>query len=179
MANFLKNLFSSKPSTGEDSERRVAVAACVLLLEIARADDKIAESEMATIRRILEKDLHLSTHEASEIFSEAYREQKEAVETWSYAETINENYTHEDKLKVIDMVWKVVYADRVLEPREDQIAHKIAYLLHLSHGIDRLQLKIKARTDFRPHRRTYKKPHIRPPRMRSKKSPPRLGRVCP
>lgn len=146
MANFLKSLFASSPSTAENSERRVAVAACVLLLEIARSDEKLAESEMATIRNILEKDLRLSTNEASEVFSEAFREQKEAVEMWSYAESINQNYSHEDKLRVIDMVWKVVYADRILEPREDQIAHKIAYLLHLSHA-ELIDSKMKIKTE--------------------------------
>lgn len=134
MANFLKNFFSPSPApVPEDTSRRASIAACVLLIEIARSDEDFAESEREAIRRILTDDLKLSPADAAEIFETASREQQGAIETSQFADAINDRFTHDEKLRVMEMAWKVIYADRVLEPREDQLAHKLAYVLRLTH----------------------------------------------
>ena len=59
---------------------------------------------------------------------------EKSIDLWQFTNLINQNYSIEEKLKVIELIWKVAYSDGKLEKHEDYLAHKIAGLLRLSHG---------------------------------------------
>ena len=50
------------------------------------------------------------------------------------AKEVNENYSIEEKIGVIEMVWRIAYSDHLLGRHEDYLLHKLAKLLHLSHN---------------------------------------------
>ena len=60
-------------------------------------------------------------------------ELEKSIDLWKFTNLINQNYTLEEKLKVIETVWEVAYSDGELEKHEDYLVHKVATLLRLSH----------------------------------------------
>lgn len=115
-------------------DRRVIIAACVLLLEMAKADEEFSSSELDTVRGILVKELGLPPGEVEEIMSIASREQEESADLWKFTNLINNSFDKSEKLGLVEMIWAVAYADGRLDKHEDYLVHKLANLLNISHS---------------------------------------------
>jgi len=128
----------------EDSAERIQVATCALLLEVANSDDAFIDIERDNIIQILKKDFQLSDEYAKELMKLSDRKRKESIDLWQFTHLINEHYSLEEKIKVIEMVWKVIYADGKLDKYEDHLVHKLSNLLQLSHK-QLIDAKLKVR----------------------------------
>ncbi|KPJ57710.1 MAG: hypothetical protein AMJ42_04465 [Deltaproteobacteria bacterium DG_8] len=128
----------------EDKAERIQVATCALLLEVANSDDEFRDIERDNIIRILKKDFHLSDEYARELMKLSDKERKESIDLWQFTHLINEHYSLEEKIKIIEMVWKVIYADGKLDKYEDHLAHKLSNLLKLTHK-QLIDAKLKVR----------------------------------
>ncbi|HNU75444.1 MAG: Tellurite resistance protein TerB [Deltaproteobacteria bacterium ADurb.BinA179] len=140
MIDLVKRILGSRPAGGagpEDEERekhRVPVAACALLLEMAHIDGEFTEAERRLIVSILEHDFGLEADEAAAIMETAGEELEKSVDLWRFARLINRHYTEDEKVRVIEMIWKVIYADGRLEKHEDHLVHSLGRLLRLDHS---------------------------------------------
>ena len=123
----------SEPLTEEDISTRIQLATCVLLLDIAHSDDHFSKEEEEHIVEILVQDFNLSDEYAAELMELAHRERKESVDLWQFTNVIDNNYSREEKEKVVETFWKVVYADKHLDAFEDHLIHRLSKLLNLSH----------------------------------------------
>ena len=116
-----------------DSEERVRVATCALLVEMAQVDEDFSESEKEKIVEIMCEHYDLSQEYAHDIIQLAHEELQDSVQLWRFTSAVNKNYSNGEKLKVIEMVWRVVYADGKLNQHEDYLVHRLAKLLNLTH----------------------------------------------
>lgn len=79
----------------------------------------------------------------------ARTKREESIDLWEFTHLINKNYSKEEKKKIVEAVWKVIYADDKLDSYEDHLVHKLARLLRLDHSdlIDaNLKIKYKDQT---------------------------------
>ena len=134
----LKELFAAPPTGApqkkeEDVSARIQLATCVLLLEIAYSDDDFSDEERDRIVDILKEDFQLSEDYAAELIELANEERKKSVDMWQFTNVIDNNYSPEEKERVIETLWKVVYADKRLDHYEDHLIHRLAKLLNLDH----------------------------------------------
>lgn len=123
---------------------RIKIAACVLLLEMAHADDDFSVVERKRVRRILLEELKLGTEEAEAILSTAESEQREATDLWTYTSIINAHFSDVEKQRLIESAWHIAYADGSVDQNEDYLVHKLANLLHIKHG-DLIAAKLRVR----------------------------------
>jgi len=123
----------SEPVKEEDTNARIQLATCVLLLEIAHSDDRFSKEEEEHIVEILKEDFQLSNEYAAELMELAHQERKESVDLWQFTNVIDNNYSREEKERVVETFWKVVYTDKQLDAFEDHLIHRLAKLLNLSH----------------------------------------------
>ena len=128
----------------EDRAERIQVATCALLLEVANSDDEFSDIERDNIIQILEKDFELSDEYAQELMELSDKEREKSIDLWHFTNLINEHYSIEEKIKIIEMVWKVIYADGKLDKHEDHLAHKLSNLLKLTHK-QLIDAKLKVR----------------------------------
>ena len=136
MMDIVKTFFQKAPveeEREEDKDQKIQVATCALLLEVANSDDEFSEIERENIVRILKEDFRLSDEYAQELIALAEKERKERIDLWGFTRLINENYPLEEKIRVIELVWKVIYADGKLDKYEDNLAHTLSKLLKLEH----------------------------------------------
>lgn len=127
-----------------DRHRRIVIAACVILLEMARADDDVAAAELDHVSKVLTGGLGVAPGDVDSILAIAGRKQEEAIDLWAYTNLINEHFDTAEKQRLIEMVWEIAYADGRLDQHEDYLVHKIANLLHVPHG-DLIAAKLRAR----------------------------------
>lgn len=130
---FGKESISPASGSSKGTAHDVRVAACALFLEMAHIDGEFSDSEKDHIIQTLKKDYDLSEEAVVGLLKTADEELKGSVDLWQFTNLINQNYSLEEKLGVIEMVWRLAYVDGTLDKHEDYLLHKMANLLHLTH----------------------------------------------
>lgn len=116
----------------EESPDRVAVAACALLLEIAHADGFGAE-EKASIFRALRDDLGVADEDVQQVVRLAEEARRESVDLYQFTRLVAENFSTQQRRRLVEAIWRVVYADGTLSALENHMARRIADLLGFQH----------------------------------------------
>jgi uncharacterized tellurite resistance protein B-like protein len=133
------------PADGEEARRHaVQLATALLLIEVARADYREDLTEDAAVFGLLRQFFSLSEEEASLLVEQARSEADHAASLQSFTRDLHDRLTHEEKLRVIEMLWRVALADEHLDKHEDHLIRKIAGLFYVSHG-DLIRLRNKVR----------------------------------
>lgn len=130
---FLNHRIEAQRTAEEEAETRVQLATCVLLLAIAHSDDRYTKEEEVRIVDILKEEFHLSGEYASELLELAQQERKESVDLFRFTNVINNTYSPAEKERVVESLWKMVYADNRLNAFEDNLIHRLSRMLNLSH----------------------------------------------
>jgi uncharacterized tellurite resistance protein B-like protein len=138
MIDVVKRFFSkattkSPEAANQTTAHDIRVATCALFVEIARIDEKFTEAEMDTILSILKERYGLSPELADALIAEAEREIEKSVDLWQFARLINENYSNEEKIEIIETLWRIVYVDGKMDQYEHYLMNKLQNLLRLSH----------------------------------------------
>lgn len=138
MMEILKRIFgtatNNKPHGDKPlSKKDPVVAVCALCIEIARIDGKFTQEELDTLLTILKDKYNLSSQYADALMAEADRELNESVDLWQFASLINQNYSIEEKIGIIENLWRIVYVDGKMEAHEHYLMNKLSNLLRLSH----------------------------------------------
>lgn len=117
-----------------DVERAQRIAAAVLLLEMAHVDHRHADEEYTEIRRQLKTHFGLDDAETEELVAEARPRAEESVSLYRFLKTLNDGLGPTEKREVLEMLWRVAYADRQLDPDEEHLLRELAELLYLPHS---------------------------------------------
>ncbi len=148
MANRIKALFKNltKPEAGQKDEHfsDKDLAAAALLVEAACMDGTLGKSERETIYKLLTTRFSLSPAEADHLFTEAVTIQGEATHLMRFTRTIKDNYSEDERIELIEMLWEVAFADGVIHDYEDNLIRRIAGLIYVSDR-DRGEAKIRVR----------------------------------
>lgn len=124
------------------AERRREMAAAVLMVEVARADFDEDARELAVVRQQLGKRFGLTDSEIDKLLREAQQTADREVSLHRYVETLNDALEYDDKIAVLEMLWRVAYADGVLEKHEEHLMRRYADLLYIPHR-DWIQAKLR------------------------------------
>jgi len=116
-----------------DESHDIRVATCALLLEMAKIDGEFCEEEQQNLVDLLKTNFDLSDEYVRELMDASQRELDGSIDMWRFTNLINQNYSQDEKRGIIEMLWKVVYADGTLDKHEDYLVHKLGQLLRLSH----------------------------------------------
>ena len=147
MIDIVKRFFSTlstaeSSQTINDSQHDVRVAVCALLVEMAKIDETFTSAEMTKIISILMEKYGLSADDADELISVAEKELDGSIDYWQFARLINDKYSMEEKIDIIEMLWRIVFVDEKMDKYENHLMHKLAELLRLSHQ-QLMEAKIK------------------------------------
>ena len=138
MFNFFKK--KTKPIENKKNNFEVELTASILAYEIARSDGEIAESELALLHDEIKKISAKVGKKEERIMEiiEAYS--KNSVSFNEFINDINKDYTKEDKLSLIQFLFDVAYADKILEVNEERLIRRIADLINIK-DIEVLKIK--------------------------------------
>jgi uncharacterized tellurite resistance protein B-like protein len=133
----IRQFFLSKLSSPEEPGRKdmngVAIAACALLLEIANADASFSDSERERILRAVREDFGVDPADVDEIVRLADEERRESVDLYQFTRLVSERFSRDERLRLVEVIWGVVYSDGSLTSSENQLARRIAELLGFQH----------------------------------------------
>jgi len=122
-----------EPDTDRDEAIRMATA--VLMIDVARADHVFDESEFDQVLELVRSHFDLPAEQAAELVIAANDKAEELVSSYDFTKVLHEHLTHDEKARVVDLLWRVAYADGRLDMYEDSLVLKISDLLHVSRGL--------------------------------------------
>jgi len=150
MIQVLKSLFENPQRDCEESQRRgLHLAAAALLIETARADFTQDAVEQVKLTQLLANSLKLSQDEVEQLVISAEERVDEAISLYEFTRVINDHYSAEQKLRLIDAMWAVAYADGNIDKYEEALIRQVAELTYVPHS-DYIQSKLSARDEVSP-----------------------------
>lgn len=139
MIDMVKRFFGKSPSKDSAANQTTAshdvhVAVCALCIEIARIDEQFTPEELEAVLSILKAKYQLSTEHAEALIATADNALEDSVDLWQFAQLINENYSPDEKIAIIEILWQIVYVDGKMDEHEHYLMNKLSTLLRLSHN---------------------------------------------
>lgn len=141
MLKTLKDLFDSLLSPesvvhaqGCGDDHAMQLAAAVLLVEVMRADASLAEAERGAVRQALVEKFQLQPDEADRLTEVAEAAAREATDLFAFTSRVDSCWDMPRKLRLIELMWGVAYADGRLSDHERHVMWRIADLLHIPQG---------------------------------------------
>lgn len=127
----LRELFAPAAAAADDAHRlRVATAA--LLFEVLRSDHEIVPNEREAALASLREQFGLDAAEAETLIAQAAQEVPRANDHFQFTSLLNRHFSQPDKERVIELMWRVAYADGRLSAHELHVMRKLAGLLHIA-----------------------------------------------
>ena len=140
----IRALFADRPTEPDDSAASssapsadvdpLAVAACVLLLDLAYADGEFSESERAHLQRVLEQHFSLPPDSVRGLLEIAEKERGDSVDYFRFTSQLQLGYDVGQKMLLAEIMWGVVLADGGVTDHEQYLTRKISNLLGLKPG---------------------------------------------
>jgi uncharacterized tellurite resistance protein B-like protein len=116
----------------EESADDLKVAVAALLIEAGRMDSSFDTAERATIERLLAEKFELAPDAVRSLVEIAERKIASTAQYYPFTREITLRLSREGRAEIIEMLWKVAYADGVLDPYEDALLRQVAGLIHVS-----------------------------------------------
>ena len=138
MFNFFKKKKHSVERNIPDID--LELTASILAYEIARSDGDISESELSLLYDEVKKISAKVGKKEEKILEIIEEYSKNSVSFYEFINDINKEYSKEDKLSLIQFLFDVAYADKILEVSEERLIRRIADLIKIK-DIEVLKIK--------------------------------------
>ena len=139
MLKTLKDLFDSlvpvpTDSTPQAAEHMLQLATAVMLVEVMRADTTFHPGEREAVQAALRDKFRLSDDEAQRLTELAQATAHGANDLFTFTSRINDHFDMPQKLRMVEHMWRVAYADGHLNEHERHVLWRVADLLHVPQG---------------------------------------------
>ncbi len=128
---FEQHLALSAPE--DTTEDKLQLATVVLFLEMMYMDDKVEIKEQEVILSLIQQNFSVTADQATALIELAEQQIKQATDYYQFTSLINKEYSQEEKVRLIESLWKIAFIDGVLDMHEEYLVRKIADLLHVPH----------------------------------------------
>jgi uncharacterized tellurite resistance protein B-like protein len=134
LRSLLAHRVPEKHDDAQEVSRRLQVAACALLLELAHADSEFSPAERQQIEDAVMRHFDMDSETARELMRVAESARQEAVDLHQFTNIVVHQYDEGQRMVLAELMWGVIRADGRLDEQETQLARKLATLLDLRPG---------------------------------------------
>ena len=135
LTEFFESLVAPSPASApQAAAHALQLATAVMLVEVMRADATFAAEERAAVLAALRVKFGLTEDEAQRLAELAEAAARQASDLFAFTSRIDEAFSMEQKIQMVELLWQVAYADGHLAAHERQVMWRIADLLHVPQG---------------------------------------------
>ena len=116
------------------------LAATALLVHVVSLDGEPSELEKRKLHNLIESRFGLDPGTADRLIASAMLVEGEAVDLYHFTSVIMRSVDEQGRLRIVEMMWELVYADGQVSEFEDNVVWRAADLLGVS-SRDRIDLK--------------------------------------
>ena len=146
MFSNIKNFFDTAKNIENNDQEFLdedIYAVLSILIEASKVDGVVNDSEIELIKNILVNKFHLHFSKAEKATKFVLDKSNENVEIYSEIKIILNNMDHNQRIAVIEMMWKIILADGKIDDYESNLIRRVCGLLHIS-GIESSEAKKRA-----------------------------------
>jgi len=140
----LKNFFKKKEEKDPNNKNILIIA---LLIHAAKIDENYTENERKIIKNVIVDLNEINSNQADELLKLAEEKEKESNQIIGFTKEIKK-YSMEFRLKIIEMLWKIVYSDGSSDSYESNLIRRVCGLLYIS-DIDNGAIKLKVKNSLK------------------------------
>jgi uncharacterized tellurite resistance protein B-like protein len=129
---FDQHLAAQPLARNQEHALRLAVGA--LLLEMTHMDSQRWPQECEAVRRAVQSGFGLDEAASNELIELAQAERAQSIDYFQFTSLINASYTPQQKVQLVETLWRIAYADAELHKYEEHFVRRIADLLYVPHG---------------------------------------------
>ena len=149
MFDSIKQFFESKLARADQHEQatginKIDLASAALLIEVIKADHDLDERETAEFLQVLKRSYDLPEEELLQLKKLAEAESRQATSLYQFTKLINDNYDYQQKVALVENMWRIAFSDDELDRYEDHLIRKISDLIYVSHS-DFIRSKLAVR----------------------------------
>lgn len=144
MFNFFKK---SKIEDLEEPLFEIELTAAVLAYEIARIDGNISQDELNILMEEIKNISKKVEKDESQILKIIEIYSNDSVSFYEFVEDINKNYSKEQKLSLLNFMWRVAFADGKIEVDEERLIRRLADMIKIK-DIEVLKLKNNSKSNI-------------------------------
>ena len=130
---FVKYINPTPDNPDHVSEHALQIATAALFIEMMRADSEISEDEKKTVTNTIRSKFMLTDEETDALLKLAEDTIWESTGYFEFTSLINKGFNQEEKIKVIEHLWEVAFADEILDKHEEYMVRRVADLIYVSH----------------------------------------------
>lgn len=132
---FFDTLFGAQNTNmaKETNPQRLQLITATLLIEVSKADFLQDKSELSRINHLLKDHFALNSKQLELLMEQAQQHSDRIISLQQMTRELNETLSQHDKIKVIELMWQVVYADGEKDRYEEYLMRQVSDLLYVSH----------------------------------------------
>ena len=124
----LKNFLKKKEEKDPNNKNVLIIA---LLIHAAKIDENYTENEKKIIKKVIIDLNKINSDQADELLKLAEKKEEESNQIIEFTKEIKK-YSMEFKLKIVEIIWKIVYSDGTSDDYESNLIRRICGLLYVS-----------------------------------------------
>ena len=124
----LKKFLKKKENESPNNKNVLIIA---LLIHAAKIDENYTENEKKIIKKVIMDLNEISSNQADELLKLAEKKEGESNQIIEFTKEIKK-YSMEFKLKIVEIIWKIVYSDGTSDDYESNLIRRICGLLYVS-----------------------------------------------
>lgn len=141
--NFVADLANDDAQSGGLGDDEFHVAYAALLVHAAAIDGTVFDSERNKLKSLLMQRFDLDDAAADDLIARATDADDRAVDLYHFTRLLNERLDDAGRLRLIETMWTVAYADGALSDYESNLIWRVADLLGVSQA-ERVALRQRA-----------------------------------
>ena len=124
----LKKFLKKKENESPNNKNVLIIA---LLIHAAKIDENYTENEKKIIKKVIMDLNEIGSNQADELLKLAEKKEGESNQIIEFTKEIKK-YSMEFKLKIVEIIWKIVYSDGTSDDYESNLIRRICGLLYIS-----------------------------------------------
>ena len=108
------------------------------------ADEILDDKEIDALKITLIKDFKIENDEVDELIAFSKENVKDSTSLYEFTRDINDSFSAEQRIQLIESMWKIAYADGNIDKYEEHIIRKVSNLIYVAHS-DFIKAKISAK----------------------------------
>ena len=138
--SFVADLASGERQAGGLGDHDLRLATAALLVHAGTIDGEMSDAERGQLRELLKQRFTLDNDAAGELIVQGAAADEKAVDLYHFTRLLNDSLDETGRLRMIEMMWTMAYADGVLSEFEDNLIWRVADLLGVS-STERIALR--------------------------------------
>jgi len=132
MFDQLKKVFDKKITEENEEFNTLQIAISTLMIQTAVYDGVFDEQEKSKILELIKNYFNFNENQKIQLFAVAMKANDESNDMQRFTRTLNDALSEEEKLIIIEMLWKIIISDGRIDDYENALIRKISGLLYIN-----------------------------------------------